>query len=89
MKFSIYQKCQSVIARAVNSLQNPQKQDIVVLYGDGNFVLGGRGWQSVPVKAFKEAVKHQYKVIEVDEFRTSSVCPKCGEQLCKVLEFLN
>ncbi len=34
MKFSIYQKCQSVIARAVNSLQNPQKQDIVVLYGE-------------------------------------------------------
>ncbi len=40
------------------------------------------------MKAFKEAVKHQYEVIEVDEFRTSSVCPKCGEQLCKVLEFL-
>lgn len=89
LKFSIYQKRQSVITRAVNSLQNQQKPDIVVLYGDGNFASGGRGRQSVPVKAFKEAVKHQYEVIEVDEYRTSSVCPECGEQLCKVLEFFN
>jgi hypothetical protein len=89
LKFSIYRKHQSVIARAVNSLQNPQKPDIVVLYGDGNFASGGRGRQPVPVKAFKDAVKHQYEVIEVDEFRTSSVCPECGEQLCKVLEFFN
>ncbi len=89
MNFSIYQKHQSVIARAVNSLQNPHKPDILVLYSDGHFASGGTGRQLVPVKAFKEAVKHQYEVIEVDEFQTSSVCPECGEQLCKVLEFFN
>ena len=89
MNLTIYQKRQSVIARAVNSLQDPQKPNIIVLYGNGNFASGGRGRQSVPVMAFKEAVKRQYQVIEVDEFRTSSVCPECGEQLCKVLEFFN
>ena len=88
-KFSIYQKRQSVIANSVNSLQDPTKPDIVVLYGDGSFPLGGRGRQSVPVKEIKEAVKRQYEVVEVDEFRTSSDCPERGEQLCKVLEFLN
>jgi hypothetical protein len=84
MNLTIYQKRQLVIARAVNSLQDPQKPNIIVLYGNGNFASGGRGRQSVPVMAFKEAVKRQYQVIEVDEFRTSSVCPECGEQLCKV-----
>jgi hypothetical protein len=88
-KFSIYQKRQSVIANSVNSLQDPTKPDIVVLYGDGSFPSGGRGRQSVPVKEIKDAVKRQYEVVEVDEFRTSSVCPECGEQLCKVLEFFN
>ncbi len=89
MNFSIYSKRQSVIARAVNSLQDQRKPDIIVLYGDGNFPSGGRGRLSVPVKMFKQAVMHQYEVEEVDEFCTSSVCPECGEQLCKVLEFFN
>ena len=88
-KFSIYKKKQSVIANAVNSLQDPTKPDIFVLYGDGSFPSGGRGRQSVPVKGIKEAVKRQYEVVEVDEFRTSSVCPKCSDQLFKVLEFFN
>lgn len=56
-------------------------------YGDGNsngsFPSGGWGEQSVPAKAIKEAVKRQE--YEVDEFRTSSVRPKCGDQLFKVV----
>ena len=43
MKLLIYQKQQLVIARAVNSLHDPQKPNIIVLYGDSNFVSGGRG----------------------------------------------
>jgi hypothetical protein len=86
---NIYRKKQSVIATTVNSLQDPSKPDIIVLYGDGSFPSGGRGERSVPVKAIKDAVRRQYEVIEVDEFRTSSVCPECGDQLLKVLEFFN
>ncbi len=59
-KFSIYKKKQSVIANAVNSLQDPTKPDIVVLYGDGSFPSGGRGRQSVPVKGIKEVVNFHW-----------------------------
>ena len=88
-KFDIYQRKQSVISKAVNSLQDPTKPDIIVLYGDGSFASGGKNQQSVPVKGIKNAVMRQYEVVEVDEFRTSSVCPECGEQLFKLLEFFN
>jgi hypothetical protein len=88
-RFEIYQKKQSVLATTVNSLQDPTKPDITVIYGDGKFPSGGRGRQSVPVKEIKNAVTRQYEVVEVDEFRTSSVCPTCGDQLFKVLEFFN
>lgn len=88
-KFEIYQKKQSVIASTVNDLQDPTQPDIIVLYGDGSFPSGGVGQQSVPVQQLKSAVMRQYEVVEVDEFRTSSVCPECGDQLFKVLEFFN
>ena len=89
--FAIYSKKQTVVTRALNSLQDPTEPDIVVIYGDGSFASGGRGQRSVPVKWFKDACKNRFvdAFQEVDEHRTSSICPDCATQLYSVVQFFN
>ena len=89
--FAIYSKKQTVVTRALNSLQDPTEPDIVVIYGDGSFASGGRGQRSVPVKWFKDACKNRFldAFEEVDEHRTSSICPDCATQLYSVIQFFN
>jgi hypothetical protein len=54
--FVIFSKKQTVVTRALNSLQDPTELDIVVVYGDGSFASGGRDQCSVPVKLFKDVL---------------------------------
>ncbi len=44
-----------------------------------------------PVKWFKKATKNHFRDAfeEVDEHRSSKICPKCGIQLYSVVEYFN
>ena len=56
----------------------------VIAYGKGGFASHGRGEVSVPTKYVKDKCRQYFKTIEVDEFRTSSICPCCDNVLSKV-----
>ena len=50
----------------------------VMLYGSGSFPCGGRGERSVPLKYIKKRCSYFFECHEVNEFRTSQICPDCG-----------
>ena len=76
---SLHQKKKSVSAKAINSLQDPTRPNIIVFYGDGKLGSGNQLHQrTVPIKGLREACERSYEVIEVDEHRSSSICPVCG-----------
>ena len=49
----------------------------VMLYGAGNFPSGGRGERSVPLKYIKKRCEYFFECHNVNEFRTSQICPDC------------
>jgi hypothetical protein len=55
----------------------------VMLYGDGSFPSGGRGEQSVPLKYVKKRCTLFFECHDVNEYRTSQICPDC--QKCRLL----
>jgi hypothetical protein len=56
----------------------------IIFYGDGSFYHGGKGMRSVPCKWVKRECKLYFKCFNVDEFRTSQICPLCNECLWDV-----
>ena len=58
----------------------------VIAYGSANFACSGRGEVSVPVKYVKEKCKQYFETVDVNEFRTSLICPDCDQPLCKVVK---
>ena len=55
----------------------------VMLYGDGSFASGGRGEQSVPLKYIKKRCTLFFECHDVNEYRTSQICPDCKK--CRLL----
>ena len=57
-----------------------------MLYGSGNFPSGAKGERNVPLKYIKKRCNNHFKCHEVNEFRTSQVCPHCeGSRLWDVV----
>ena len=65
---------------------NAQKEERkpVIAYGKGGFASHGRGEVSVPTEYGKDKCGQYFETVEVDEYRTSCVCPCCDNLLCKV-----
>lgn len=61
----------------------PDNAELTVGFGNGAFPASARGrvGGAVPTRQVKEAFGQRYHTKEVDEFRTSSVCPTCDSQL--------
>ena len=81
--FRIFSNKQKVVSRAINSLQGANEPNIKVIYRNGSFGSGGSSERSVPIKWFKEETKNRFRDTfeEVDQHRSSKICPKCGIQL--------
>jgi hypothetical protein len=57
----------------------------IIAYGDGSFACTGKGEQSVPNKEIFRVCKRYYKTILINEFRTTAICNRCHQPLCKVI----
>ena len=79
--FFLWSKKREVIYSFLSSLQMVGYDDYIIYYGSGQFPSGGRGERSVPCKWVKTECMNHYVCIEVDEFRTSQVCPLCFERM--------
>lgn len=86
---------QRIISEAAGSFERGSKRVVVVGVGDGGFGHGGRGEKSVPVQANLASIHRRavawnkdvgsggagvsVHVEEIDEFRTTVCCCRCGE----------
>jgi hypothetical protein len=90
-KFRIYAMKNSVIDTFLNNLKHHVDADgnvchfdkHVMLYGSGMFASGGRGERSVPLKYIKKRCGYFFECHNVNEFRTSQICPDC--RTCRLL----
>lgn len=83
MSFATYKACTSALDRKFGELRDGgQASDVLVAYGAG---LSGhhshRGTLTAPTsKAYKRA-RRMYRILLIDEYYTSQMCPYCGMKL--------
>ena len=82
--FRVYRKKRKVLDGFFQSMHKKGTQKPVIAYGQGGFASGGAGEVSVPTENVKKKCKMYFDTVEVDEYRTSCVCPCCDALLSKV-----
>ena len=78
-----------VLDRFFDKLKGPDGSAPRIAFGDARFPSSRKGWgRSAPTTSVRGACHRRFPLTadaEIDEFRTSSVCPTCGTQLCGVI----
>ena len=82
--FRVYRKKRKVLDGFFQSMHKKGERKPVIAYGKGGFASHGRGEVSVPTEYVKDKCRKYFETVEVDEYRTSCVCPCCDDLLCKV-----
>ena len=82
--FRVYRKKRKVLDGFFQSMHKKGERKPVIAYGKGGFASHGRGEVSVPTQYVKDKCSKYFETVEVDEYRTSCVCPCCDNLLCKV-----
>ena len=80
----VYRKKRKVLDGFFQSMHKKGERKPVIAYGKGGFASHGRGEVSVPTEYVKDKCRKYFETVEVDEYRTSCVCPCCDNLLCKV-----
>ncbi len=85
----LYGKKKAAIHRFLQKmLWSTGKSMPIMFYGNGGFYHCGKGMCSIPCKWVKRECKLYIKCFNVDEFRTSQICPTCNECLWDVRKHL-
>ena len=76
-----------VLDRFFDKLKGPDGSAPRIAFGDARFPSSRKGWgRSAPTTSVRGACHRRFPLTaDIDEFRTSSVCPTCGTQLCGVI----
>ena len=82
--FRVHRNKRKVLDGFFQSMHEKGTRKPVIAYGKGGFASGGKGEVSVPTEYVKEKCKTYFDTVEVDEYRTSCVCPCCDASLSKV-----
>ena len=72
-RFATYSGKKSTIHRFLESLKDDSNRRIVLAYGDAGFAHNGPGELSVPTSGLQKQCAKKYKVVPIDEFRTSQI----------------
>lgn len=86
-RFALHQGKQRSVDQFCNRLERAIPGDtrpIELAYGNASFGAGGRGERCVPVKWFRDRIALRFKVVDVDEFRSSKISYQTQEMLGKV-----
>ena len=82
--FRVHRNKRKVLDGFFQSMHEKGTRKPVIAYGKGGFASGGKGEVSVPTEYVKKKCKTYFDTVEVDEYRTSCVCPCCDALLSKV-----
>jgi predicted RNA-binding Zn-ribbon protein involved in translation (DUF1610 family) len=85
-RFSVYLGKRRVLDKFFQSLKMPENDRTNIAYGAARFSPSKKGWgHSVPTVSVRRACAPFFlQTVEVNEYRTSKVCPRCGSQLQQV-----
>ena len=73
-----------VLDRFFQTFQEGQQVKPVIAYGAAKFAPTGRGERAVPTEAMRKRCANHYKVVPVDEYRTTKCCHRCGSVVQQV-----
>jgi hypothetical protein len=86
-RFKIYSSKKSVYDKFFQSFKNKNDQrEIVIAYGDSGFASTAKYELSAPTTELEKQCKKWYKIVKVDEFRTTKLHYGTGILLGKVYE---
>ena len=86
-RFSIYSAKKSTYDRFFKSIFDPEKPTVIA-YGDAGFASTSKYELSAPTSTLEKQCSKWFKIVKVDEFRTTKLNYLTGSVLCKVQEEL-
>ena len=82
MKFDIYISKRKSVDRFIRTMKGKGEIEPVIAYGNARFPsTGRRGERPVPVRWIRRRFENHYRVVDVDEYRTTKCCNDCGSEL--------
>lgn len=86
-RFSLYSGKKKAYDVFFRSLQNPtDSRKTIIAYGDAGFASSSKYELSAPTTTLEKECKKWFKIVKVDEFRTTKLDYETGKILCKVNE---
>jgi hypothetical protein len=85
-RFNLYSRKQKSYAKFFKSLDDKSGKKLVIAFGDAGFVSTTKNELSAPTTTLEKQCKKWYKVLKVDEFRTTQLHCDTGDILQKVKE---
>jgi len=88
LKWKTYIKTQKSISNLINKIKITFKNDqkkICLAYGNWNQPKQMRNYLPTPGIGLKRKLEKYFKIITVDEFRTSKICSNCNRELEKFM----
>ena len=80
-RMDVYIHKHQCLDRFFQSLIKENPEEPIIAYGSAKFPSTGRGEVSVPTTFVAKKCAQHFEDPDVDEFRTSMMCHKCGEKL--------
>eukprot|EP00960_Hanusia_phi_P064759 765905-Hanusia_phi.AAC.2 len=69
---------------SVDFWKQDKQEKPVIAYGNASFASTGRCEKPVPVQRIKRKRQKRYQTFDVDEYRTSRCCSRCGGRLSDI-----
>jgi hypothetical protein len=88
-RLTTYSGKKSVFDKFFGSFKDETNRRIVIAYGDAGFKSTSKYELSAPKNRVLTEAKKWYKVVMVDEFRTTQIYSETGERLSKVIKTIN
>jgi hypothetical protein len=88
-RLTTYSGKKSVYDKFFGSFKDGTNRRVVIAYGDAGFKSTSKYELSAPKSKILTEAKKWYKVVMVDEFRTTQICNETGKRLSKVVKIIN
>jgi hypothetical protein len=86
-RFNLYSGKKKAYDKFFQSLNNPlDHRSIIIAYGDAGFASTSKYELSAPTTTLEKQCRKWFKIVKVDEFRTTQLDYETNTKLCKVIE---
>ena len=83
-RLALYSSKKKVYAKFFESFKNGDDRKIIIAYGDAGFASTSKYEIAAPTTTLEKECSKRYKIVKIDEFRTTKLHYQTGEILSKV-----